>query len=141
MTYPSYPSELPNVLTAGYRRSFADGRFKSRNDGGPADIGSRFSVTYDPIQASTQVSLAQRGTFERFFVEMTKRGAVPFWIPDHTSDGAAWLDENYEPVLFEDFRPVTITEILLVQFTTLPDFVPRDMAWTISFGLEILPIT
>lgn len=139
MALPVYPVELPRPLRDPYQIALGEGRFKSKTDAGPGNTRGRFSSVVDKVNFSTLLDATEKGRFEWFYYQETKKGALPFLIPDHSEDGFYWLDENEKPLLFEDGTPVLLTETWLVQFDALPTITPRAVLWTVSFTLMVMP--
>jgi hypothetical protein len=139
MALPVYPVELPPPTRDTYQIGFGDGRFKSKNDAGPGNVRGRFSSTVHTVPFSTFLDATQVGRFRYFYFEETKEGKLPFLIPDHSGDGYMWLDENEVPVLDENGVPILMTETWLVLFDSLPVIKPRDIYWTATFSLSVMP--
>ncbi|CAM5658749.1 hypothetical protein MAUB1S_11471 [Mycolicibacterium aubagnense] len=139
MALPVYPIELPRPLRDPYQIGLGEGRFNSKNDAGPGNIRGRFSSVVDVVNFSTLLDATQKGRFDWFYSQETKRGALPFLLPNHSEDGLYWLDENEVPLLFEDDTPILSTETWLVQFSSLPTITPRAVLWTVSFTLMVMP--
>lgn len=139
MALPVYPIELPRPLRDGYQFGLGDGRFKSQNDAGPYNMRGRYSTSPNTVAFSSLLDRTQLGRFEWFFNEATRKGALPFLIPDPASDLYCWLDEDGVPMLDEDGVPILTTETWLVMFDQQPTFTPRDICWTVSFSLTVLP--
>ena len=140
MTLPSYPAELPKPLQDGYQVARGDGRIVTRNDAGPPSIRSRFSSVVDTVQFSTFLSRSQWARFERFYVEDTKRGALPFLLPDPGTDGWALLTDDGSRLLTDDGTPILLAETWLVVFgSKLPVITNKATYWTVSFEVTVLP--
>lgn len=139
MALPVYPAELPIPLRDDYRIARGEGRFNSKTDAGPGNIRGRFSSVVDNVNFSTMLDATQRGRFDWFYFQETKKGAFPFLMPNHSEDAMFWLDENEQPLLFEDGTGVLLTETWLVQFNGLPNYLPHDIYWNVSFTLTVMP--
>ncbi|MBN9235091.1 MULTISPECIES: hypothetical protein [Phyllobacteriaceae] len=139
MALPLYPSELPAPLRDTYQIGFGEGRFKSKNDAGPGNVRGRFSSTVHSVPFSTLLDTTQVGRFRYFYFEETKEGKLPFLIPDHSGDSYVWLDDDETSLLYEDGTPILMAETWLVLFDSLPTIKPRDIYWTVSFTLVVMP--
>jgi hypothetical protein len=139
MALAVYPPELLAPLREGYQIGFGDGRFQSKNDAGPGNVRGRFSSTVHSVQFTMLADSTQAGRFRHFYFVETKEGKLPFLIPDHSQDEYVWLDEDETPILDEDGATLLITETWLVLFDGLPVIKPRDIYWTVSFSLSVMP--
>ena len=139
MALPLYPSELPAPLRDTYQIGFGEGRFKSKNDAGPGNVRGRFSSTVHSVPFSTLLDTTQVGRFRDVDFEETKEGKLPFLIPDHSGDSYVWLDDDETSLLYEDGTPILMAETWLVLFDSLPTIKPRDIYWTVSFTLVVMP--
>lgn len=139
MALAVYPTELLAPLRESFQISFGDGRFKSNNDAGPGNVRGRFSSVVDTVPFSVLVDATEKGRFEYFYFVETKRGKLPFLVPDYSGDEYVWLDENAVPILDENGKAVLMTETWLVLFDGLPIIKPRDIYWTVSFSLSVMP--
>lgn len=93
----------------------------------------------DTVNFTTLLDATQKGRFEWFYGQETKKGASPFLLPNHSEDGFYWLDEDEKPLTYEDGTPILLTETWLVQFEALPTIAPRAVLWTVSFRLMVMP--
>lgn len=140
MTLPSYPAELPKPLQDGYQVARGDGRIMSRNDAGPPNIRGRYSAVVNTVQFSTFLSRSQLARFDRFYLDDTKRGSLPFLIPDPGTNGWPLLSDDGSPLLTDEGTPILLAEIWLVTFGgKLPVISNKATYWTVAFELTVLP--
>lgn len=143
MSIPSYPAELPPPLRADYAEQSGEGRILFRPDAGPSRPGNRFASVVDLIPFSTRLKRWQLEVFDRFYLDETKRGSLPFTMPAPFIDGYEMLDENLEVLLDENFEPLLYPETMLVMFAEqgLParSSIQAD-AFNVSFRLSRLPV-
>jgi len=141
MAVPVWPSELPQrVLRDGYSEKLRDGRLFSRTQSGPGKVRRRYSSAVLPVSASTIVTYAQKSRLERFWIEETAYGSLPFIMPDQTHDGLPLLDGGGLPVLDGGGLPILVTANWLVRFAQeVPQFTPWGLQFTASFQLDVLP--
>lgn len=140
MTIPAYPSELPRPLADPYQLARGDGRVQMRNDAGPPSTRRRFSSVVDIVQFSTFLDRSELARFDRFYYEDTKKGTIPFTIPDPGTDGWPLLTEGGVPILNESDVPILLSETWLVTFGgKLPAITTRGVNWTVAFELLVLP--
>ena len=140
MALPVYPVELPPPLRETFQIAFGEGRFRSNKDAGPGNVRGRFSSTGHAVPFSTVLDATQVGRFRYFYFEQTGQGKLPFLLPDPSGDAYVWLDENERPLLDDDgISPLLMTETWIVLFDKLPDIKQRDIYWTVSFSLMVMP--
>lgn len=141
MTIPVWPSTLPQrVLRDGYSEKLRDGRMFSRTQSGPGKVRRRYSSAVLPVSASLIIDEAQKARFERFWIEETAGGVLPFSMPDQTHDGLPVLLGDGTPWLGDDDLPVLVTANWLVRFAQeAPQITPWGLQFMAAFQLEVLP--
>jgi hypothetical protein len=141
MAVPPWPAELPQrVLRDGYSEKLRDGRLFSRTQSGPGKVRRRYSSAVLPVSASLIIDEAQKARFERFWIEETAYGSLPFIMPDQTHDGLPLLDGGGLPVLDGGGLPILVTANWLVRFAQdAPQITPWGLQFMVSFPLEVLP--
>lgn len=142
MAVPVWPSPpLPSrVLRDGYSEKLRDGRLFSRTQSGPGKVRRRYSSAVLPVSASIIVTYAQKSRFERFWIEETAYGSLPFIMPDQTHDGLPLLDGGGLPILDGGGLPILVTANWLVRFAQeAPQFTPWGLQFMASFQLDVLP--
>ncbi|QDB99680.1 hypothetical protein [Mesorhizobium sp. 8] len=60
-------------------------------------------------------------------------------MPNWGEDAIFWLDDNEQPLTFEDGTPILSTETWLVLFADLPVITPRAIDWTVTFTVSVMP--
>lgn len=114
----SWPVTLPQtVLREGMGESLPDTALRTSMDVGPAKLRRRSTAAVRPITATLNLSLAQVGYLETFYVSTLEGGALPFDMADPRT-GAT-----------ESFN-----------FTAPPSWYPLGAGlWRASLTLEQLP--
>lgn len=139
MTVAIWPSDLPRPLREGYASTRSDTR-RRRLAGGPLGYTRRFSSAPRIVNLSIEVSRAKKAIFDLFYDSTLKDGALPFWMPDPTTDGTILLDDAFQPILDETDTPILIDARWLVLFgEELPSDVQKGGQYVISFSVAVLP--
>lgn len=139
---PYWPSDLPQrVLRKGFSRGFADGRLSTKNDAGPTKVRQRFSSAIKPVEVAIAINVNGVARLERFWIEDTRKGSLPFLMPDQMNDGLVLSDGNGSALLTETGLVLINTSWWLVMFGEgAPKAVNTAGAWyEVSFPLSVLP--
>ena len=87
MTLPVWPTDLIEPLGDNWKLVRGDARRRGRGDQGPPRMRRGISKAVDQVQMSLMVTHNERARFERFYVEETGEGALPFLMPDWSRNG------------------------------------------------------
>lgn len=142
MTVPVWPADLPQrPLRTGFSLGSPDGRRTVKMEKGPPVFERAFSSAVRPVQASFQVDLNGAMRFDRFWEQDTKKGALPFLLPDPRLHGVQLGTEAGRPLLTHEGAPLLISAWWAVMFgESAPEAVNTAGAWwRISFPLVVLP--
>ena len=142
MTVPIWPLDLPQrPLRNGFSLGSADGRRTVDMEKGPPAVELAFSSAVRPVEASFQVDLNGALRFDRFWLEETRKGSLPFLLPDPRLDGVPLADDAGRPILADDGAPLLISSWWPVMFgKQAPSAVnTAGIWWRISFQLNVLP--
>lgn len=86
------------------------------------------------------VDRSLKGDFDVFFHEVTADGALPFTMPDPTTDTWPLLNHNGVPLLDQLSRPLLMSKIWVCFFgETTPVVTPIGMQFKITFPIVVLP--
>jgi len=133
-----WPTELPDLRRDSYNQQTGDLRQLSKPDSGPPRIGSKFSRTTDTVQMSVFCSLNLRARFERFYIEETRNGRMPFWMPEPGRNGWALLDNTGRQLLTETGHPILLSANWLCLFgANVPVYASISESWLISFDVFV----
>ena len=140
MTMPSWPSELLRPLVDGFQQGREDNRLIARADRGPPRVRRGMSKATEAVGVAFYCSADQRARFDRFHIDETELGALPFLVP-------GWGIDNHDRLAAEGLNLLTHEDVpLLIAATwvclfgqTTPSVVPMGLEWRISFDLVILP--
>lgn len=142
MTIAVWPADLPQkLITDGYSYSFADGRLKTAMDAGPPKMRRRFSSAVRPAAGQFYGSADDMARLERFWMEETGGGALPFVLPDQNSDGLGLQADDGTQLLDDHGQPLINTASWLALFGETPPQrqVVSGLIWKAAFTLTILP--
>jgi hypothetical protein len=93
-----------------------------------------------PVSASIIIDYDAKSRFERFWIEDTSYGSLPFIMPDQTHDGVPILDEDGNSILDEGGNPLLIAANWLVMFgQEAPQIAPWGVQFQASFQLNVMP--
>lgn len=140
MTYPSWPSELPNPERSTWTSTPQDGRQARRSDAGPKGYRRRFSAVSKTVALSLLLSRDLNSLFERFYSETTSQGVGLFWMPDPTNDGWPLLASDGSPLLTSAGVPILLARRWLVTFgEQLPSETIQGVEFRRTFSVEVMP--
>jgi hypothetical protein len=142
VTIPVWPSILPQrVLRDGYGEQSQDGRLFTRTSAGPPKTRRRYSRVLQTISAAIIVDYDGKSRLERFVVEETEDGSLPFIFPDQSHDAVAFGDELGAELTDESDTVLIDTATCLVMFAQneLPRYEPFGLSWKASFTLTVMP--
>lgn len=140
MSMPSWPVELKKPLADGFQQAREDNRRLLRAERGPPRVRRGSSKASEAVSVAFYLSHDQRARFDRFHIEETEEGALPFLVP-------AWGVDNHDlwtadglNLLTHDDVPLLIASTWVCLFgQTMPSVVAMGVEWRISFDLVILP--
>ena len=139
---PVWPADLPQrLLQEGYSYGFADGRLKTAVESGPPKMRRRFSVSPRPVTGQFLGSENDMARLERFWLEETGGGALPFLMPDQTRDALPLVTEGGVQLLDDQGSPLINTAWWLVMFGDTPPQkqVASGAIYRISLTFTVLP--
>lgn len=124
MTYPSWPAELPDMVTVdGYSRGMDDARDFTEMDAG-LDKANVRGIAAEPVACQMQIDPDQFARFKRFWTEEIGKGVLPFLIRDQNLDGLLIADQDGTLILDQDGNQIIGT-----------------FKWLVTFGKETPQIT
>lgn len=127
-------------MRAGYQVAAGDGRRMSQEDAGPQRVLGRYSRPADAVQMTLDLSIEEMGRFDRFYIDDTKRGKLPFWMPNWQVDGTALLTGDGAPLLNSAGVPLLISATWLCMFgRNLPVKTVAAVRTRISFEIAVMP--
>ncbi|QIO60692.1 hypothetical protein [Rhizobium leguminosarum] len=140
MTVPMWPASLPRPERSTYQLIPAEARLKRRTDAGSPTYRLRFSGVPKLVTLSIMVTRAGKSVFDLFHQIDTRWGALPFTMPDPTTDGWPMTDGAGNPLFDGAGNP------LLMSGTWLCLFGDQQPAETIigkefrkTFSITVLP--
>lgn len=135
-----WPSDLNPALRADWSVARGDSRIPTRADRGPATFKRGYSRIEDTAQHSIYVDNDLRALFEKFYIEDTRYGALPFAVPDFSVDGLELLTEDYFDLLTEGGAPILLDAWWLAMFGSMPSTKTYGAGFMVSFTLLVLPL-
>jgi hypothetical protein len=136
-----WPTNLPQrLLREGYSETAADPRMISQMSTGPDKIRRRTSSAPMPVQGAMHLDTWQKARLERFWIEETSDGSLPFVFPAQTRDGEYLLTEDGDIVLTGDGDPIIVTALWYCTFDRQPiQFTPVGVRFQASIYLKVMP--
>lgn len=141
MSVPVWPTELPqHVRVDAFGSGPRDGRLVTTVETGPPKVRRR-GIGVRPLSAAIDVQLDGYARFERFWLEETRGGVLPFWMPDVVLDGVGLATDAGDGLTDEAGHPLALTAWALVQFAqAAPAYAAvGGPNFRISFTLSVLP--
>ncbi len=140
MTVAVWPSTLPKPSRADYQAQIVDPRLTKSAGSGPPGYRRRWSSVARNVALSINVPRAEKAVFDGFYRDTTAYGALPFWMPDPTTDGWPMLTSDGLPVLTGDGTPVLMSAQWLCLFgSTTPVETIQGVRFNIDFGVVVMP--
>jgi hypothetical protein len=140
MSMPSWPTELLRPLVDGFQQAPEDTRRFIRADRGPPRVRRGSSKATEAVGVAFYCTDDQKARFERFRIEETDLGALPFLVPSWVVDNHDLLTADGLNLLNHEDTPLLIAGTWVCLFgQTMPSTVPMGLEWRISFDLVILP--
>lgn len=141
MTYPVWPSELPQrVLADSFSLGAADGRLMPQMpNNAPPPVRRRITGATRTASCSVVLEQPYAARLLRFRNETLEGATLPFLIPDQQNDGWPLLDENYEALTDENGEELLDTAWWLVRFGSQWSQSSRGVDFMFAFDLVILP--
>ena len=137
---PSWPTELERPLRDGYQRQRGDNRRMTQAEQGPPRVRRGRSKSIQTVPMSFYLSYDQEARFQRFYVEETEEGALPFLIPNWGTDGSELLTPSGLSLTDHEDTPLLIAATWVAMFgESVPNTDPMGVEWRVSFNLVILP--
>lgn len=140
MSVPVWPETLPRPTRDGWQARPGDPRLRKGGETGTPGYRRRYSNVARSVQMTVQLSRMQKGTFDTFLEETTRNGAMPFWMPDPTTDGWPMLDQDGRPLMDGTGRPLLLSARWLCLFgDEMPTETIKGVEFHISFPIWVLP--
>lgn len=140
MSLPVFPASLDRPLRDNFNQGLGDNRRMFAPEAGPLVPRPRFSRVADPVSMMLDVSRQQRAVFEQFWADDTRRGSLPFLMPDPGTDGWPLLDANGAPMLTAGGQPILLAKTWVCMFSDqVPAITAYGNRWRIAFGIGVLP--
>jgi hypothetical protein len=138
----TWPKDLPQVvLSDGYNEGIGDARGQTEMDSGPPHLRLRYSSVVRPISAQIIATADDWQRLRRFWAEDTRKGTLPFVIPNQAIDGfnlqieagINLCDDKGIPILIEDWWFVLFGK-------EPPEKTPYDMYFRVRFSLSVIAL-
>lgn len=141
MTLPAWPTDLPKPVRASWSGQRQDARQRRAVETGPPGYRRRFSAVARIVGMQIDVTRSQKAVFDTFFEQTTQFGALPFVMPDPTTDGWAMLDAAGQPMLDGTGTPILLSATWLCLFGSEPptEGIPAGTRFSISFTVAVMP--
>jgi hypothetical protein len=140
MTVAIWPEELPKPERQTFQLTYMEARLKRQGDAGPPAYRRRFSSVAKPVTLSFVGTRSERAIFETFYVKDTAHGALPFYMPDPTTDGWPLLLGDGRPMLTSDGEPILIAARWLCLFgDSLPTIGVLGITFRVTFNVWVMP--
>jgi hypothetical protein len=140
MSVAVWPTDLPRPMRDGYRSQWDDPRLRKKAEGGPPGYRRRWSSQARTVRLTIDVSRAQKAVFDQFFEQLVSQGALPFRMPDPTTDGWPMLAGDGTPMLDGTGNPLLLSAIWLCLFgDTTPVDTIKSVRFRVVFTVSVLP--
>lgn len=140
MTVPTWPAALPRPERNTFQKTAIDGRLKRRSDNGTPRYRPRFSKVPYLVSLSIVVTRSGKTVFDEFYDQTTRGGALPFWMPDPTTEGWPMTDEAGNPLTDGNGKPLLMSGNWLCLFgDTPPAETIVGIEFRKSFSITVLP--
>ncbi|KRB58454.1 hypothetical protein ASE04_27460 [Rhizobium sp. Root708] len=140
MSVAIWPEDLPRPERNTYQRTAAEARLKRQAEAPTPAYRRRFSSVPKMVTLSVMLSRAGKGVFDTFYEEDTSHGALPFYMPDPTTDGWPILTGDGQRLLMSDGRPMLMAARWLCLFgDTLPVETIVGVEFRITFNVSVMP--
>ena len=137
---PTWPSTLPRPMRDSWQASPQDARIKRRTDNGPAGYRRKFSSAARLVTLSIDVGRDGKAVFDNFLAGDCAGGALPFYMPDPTTDGWPLLGDDGTPLLTDEGVPLLLANIWLCQFgDNMPAETVIGVRFRIAFSIAVMP--
>ncbi|MEO0861539.1 MAG: hypothetical protein AAFY65_13060 [Pseudomonadota bacterium] len=135
-----WPSDLPPPTRTSFQQQPQEARLRRAAETGPPAYRRRFSAVTTNQSQMIDVTRSEKETFDTFYRDVTRSGALPFLMPDYTRDGWPLLAEDGTQLLTEPGAGVTLAAQQLVLFgAETPVQSHRGLRYQISFSITVLP--
>ena len=141
MNVAVWPSDLPRPLRSGWQRQAVDARRPRINEAGPVGLGRRYTSVPETVGLTMRVDRVQRDIFDRFVALTLAHGALPFWMPDPSTDGWPLLTPEGVPLLTQEGEPLIMARRWLCQMgSEMPVEGPiQGVTFQFTFTVLVLP--
>ncbi|ADZ70127.1 hypothetical protein [Polymorphum gilvum] len=140
MTLPVWPSDLPDPIGEGFKLVRGESRRRSQGDQGPPRMRRGISKAVDQVQLTLVVDHNERARFERFYVEETAEGALPFLMPDWSRNGDYLTTADGTFLTDASGNRLTIAATWACLFgDQLPSYAAIGAHWQLGFIVTVLP--
>lgn len=135
-----WPATLPRPARSDYEETRQEARIRSGADYGPPSYRRRTSSVAEAVSLSIRVWRADKAVFDRFWRDTTRRGVLPFFMPDPLTDGWPLLAPDGAPLLTPTGTPLLLSAQWLCLFgDSLPRTRPDGLRFRISFDIWVMP--
>lgn len=142
MSLPVFPATLRGPLREGFSRTYGDARRVFSPESGPLVPRPRMSLVAEPVFLVLDVNRADLAFFETFWLLDTRKGSLPFLMPDPMTDGWYLLDADGESILLADSSPILIAKTWLCLFGEKPPVVTpaqRRTRFRVAVSISVMP--
>ncbi len=140
MTLPSWPTDLIEPVGDNWKLLRGSARRRGQGDQGPPRMRRGISKAVDQVQMSFVVTHNERARFERFYVEETSEGALPFLMPDWSRNGDYLTMADGTFLTDASGNRLTIAATWLCMFgEQSPAYGAIGAHWQLSFSVTVLP--
>lgn len=140
MSVPTWPTSLPRPMRRDWQAQVQDPRLSKSAETGPPAYRRRWSNTARLVQMTVDVSRDGKAEFERFVMRTTEHAALPFYMPDPTTDGWPLTDTAGVPLLTSEGQPLLASAMWLCLFDQpFPTETIIGNRFRMAFAVAVLP--
>lgn len=142
MSLPVFPATLRGPLREGFSRTYGDVRRMFSPEAGPLVPRPRMSQVAEPVSLVLDLNRADLALFETFWASDTRKGSLPFLMPDPATDGWYLLDPDGDPLLQADGTPILLAKIWLCLFGEKPPVVTpaqKRTRFRVALSISVMP--
>lgn len=142
MSLPVFPATLRGPLREGFSHGYGDVRRMFSPEAGPLVPRARMSQVAEPVSLTLDLARAELAVFETFWLSDTRKGSLPFLMPDPMTDGWYLLDPQGEPMLLADGSPILLAKTWLCLFGEKPPVVTpaqRRTRFRVAVSISVMP--
>lgn len=140
MTLSTWPAALPRPTRSGYQARSDDPRQRKAAEIGPPGYRRRYSSVARQVSLAMECNRAQKAVFDLFYEDTTSFGALPFTMPDPTTDGWPMLADDGTPLLTTGGEPILLARQWICLFgQETPQETLRGVTFRITFSVSVMP--